>query len=669
MYNYPYLKDSSFLQSLLEVKLPEQLIKVTVLNQFEKPIREVQGRVVSGNLNLDGKSAVRRTCNLTMYVEERVNDLTDIRHLFSINKRIRAEIGLKNNTGSYTDYDVLWFPIGTYVITNPSISHSSSGVNITLSLKDKMCLLNGECGGIIPASTVFHEYEILDPETGIYIIQKPTIVQIIREVVNHFGGEQLGKIIISDLDTRVKKVMKWTGTTPLYLYHNEGSYVYTTSEMNEPWNLVEDGIFDNGRDVGYIYSDFYYPGELSVNAGASVCEVLDKIKGALGNFEYFYDLNGNFIFQEVKNYLNTSKSTTDLNNINNKDYLIDRSKGKAVYVFNNSKYTTSFSNNPQYNMIKNDFIVWGAREGVTGQKLPIRFHLAIDSKPKVGNTYQCFFYQDEFDGLMKAKVPIQFPSYDAFPQVGDAERFYMDVESKTIYKWDTYNLKYVALENIKIEDITTSDWRTELYLSGATTKYGLDSNYYYTELVNEWPKLYDTQAGDFHKEVKETPSDIDYYLDFIDSGAAISELSISNIGRRTKVVNDDKINCIFEPKIPDFVLIEKDGADAGKLRDECSNKGQNFIQVDSAVYSNLATGGTANSAFYLIQDLLYQYTSYNESISVQSLPAYFLEPNLRITVRDSESGIKGDYMINSISLPLDISGTMTLSCTRALEKI
>ena len=320
-------------------------------------------------------------------------------------------------------------------------------------------------------------------------------------------------------------------------------------------------------------------------------------------------------------------------------------------------------------MIKNDFIVWGAREGVTGQKLPIRFHLAIDSKPKVGNTYKCFFYQDEFDGLMKAKVPIRFPSYDAFPQVGDAERFYRDDESKIIYKWDAHNLKYIALENIETEDITTSDWRTELYLSGATTKYGLDSNYYYTELVNEWPKLYDTQTGDFHKEVKETPSDIDYYLDFIDSGAAISELSISNIGRRTKVINDDKINCIFEPKIPDFVLIEKDGANVSKLRDECSNKGQKFIQVDSAVYSNLATGGTANSAFYLIQDLLYQYTSYNESISIQSLPAYFLEPNLRITVRDSESGIKGDYMINSISLPLDISGTMTLSCTRALEKI
>ena len=31
---------------------------------------------------------------------------------------------------------------------------------------------------------------------------------IIREVVNHFGGEQLSKIIISDVPSRIKKVMK-----------------------------------------------------------------------------------------------------------------------------------------------------------------------------------------------------------------------------------------------------------------------------------------------------------------------------------------------------------------------------------------------------------------------------------------------------------------------------
>ena len=47
---------------------------------------------------------------------------------------------------------------------------------------------------------------------------------------------------------------------------------------------------------------------------------------------------------------------------------------------------------------------------------------------------------------------------------------------------------------------------------------------------------------------------------------------------------------------------------------------------------------------------------------------YHLEPNTRIGVRDIESDIYGDYMISSISIPLDISSTMSISATRALER-
>lgn len=667
MNNYRYLKDSPFLQTLLTQRLPEQFVKITILNLNEKPLKEIQGRVTGGSLNLDGKSSVRRTGNISVFVEERKNDLTDISHLFAINKKVKIEVGFLNQTEFYKNYKILWFPLGIFVISNPSISHSKTGTSISLSLKDKMVLLNGECGGVIPASTVFHEYEIMDPETGEYILQKPTIVQIVREVVNHFGGEQLGKIIISDLDTRIKKVMKWTGTSPLYHYAiQEGdnySHFYTTEEP--PVNTYE--TYEPQRDVGYIYTDFYFPGELSVDAGGTVCDILDKIKNILGNFEYFYDIDGNFIFQEVKNYLNTSKSTVDLNNLNNQDYLIDKSKGKAAFIFDNSPLTTSFSNNPQYNMIKNDFIVWGMRESVSGHKMPIRFHLAIDEKPKVGNQYKCFFYIDEFDNIERAKVALEYDSVGSFPIPGDAERFYTD--GQKIYKWNIKKQSYEAID-AKVETITTKDWRSELYFSGVNTeRFGTNSNHYYTELINEWPKLYDVRTGEWRENAQNTPSDIDFFLDFIDSGAAISELSISNIGRRTKVINDDKINCLFEPKIPDFIMIEAGSEGAAAAIQECAAKGQDYILVPSSIYSKLAMGGTMNSAFYLIQDLLYQYTSYNESISVQSLPIYFLEPNIRITVRDSESGINGDYMINSISIPLDINGTMSLSCTRALEKI
>ena len=56
------------------------------------------------------------------------------------------------------------------------------------------------------------------------------------------------------------------------------------------------------------------------------------------------------------------------------------------------------------------------------------------------------------------------------------------------------------------------------------------------------------------------------------------------------------------------------------------------------------------SLFFLLDFilvLLYTYTSYNESITIQSIPIFYLEPNTRINVRDTESDIYGDYVIST----------------------
>lgn len=45
---------------------------------------------------------------------------------------------------------------------NPNLSHQVSGTSISLTLKDKMVLLNGEVGGTIPASTQFDQYDTID---------------------------------------------------------------------------------------------------------------------------------------------------------------------------------------------------------------------------------------------------------------------------------------------------------------------------------------------------------------------------------------------------------------------------------------------------------------------------------------------------------------------------
>lgn len=668
--HYPYLQDSSFLKSFDKLKVKEQYVKITILDFLEKPVQAIEGRVLGGSINIDGNSSIRRTCNLSIIASEHENDLTNVDNLLSLNKKVKVEVGFLNTTNQYKDFDVIWYPLGIYVIINPSISHGLDGVTISLQLKDKMCLLNGECGGVIPASTTFNEYETVD-ENGNFFLTYPTIFQIIQELVNHFGGEQLGKIIISDIDTRVKKVMKWVGSSPLYIIKDaEGGTVQYTPTTN----AAEIGsraytMYEYGSDIGYIYTDFVYPSELIGDAGSSVCDILDKIKDTLGNYEYFYDIDGNFIFQEIKNYLNTSQSTIELNKLNKEDYLIDQSKGKAVYTFDDSSLITSYSNTPQFNMIKNDFIIWGIKENNNGNTFPIRYHLAIDKKPSVGNEYECFFYTDPNDNLVKAKCPIKYSTKKDFPKVGAQEVFYMALDTGIIYEWSPKEKDYLSI-TVDLQKIKTNDWRSELYLSGSQSEpLGRDSNYYYTELVTEWPKLFDVKNNKFFEETLKYPSDIDYYLDFIDSSAAISEMSISNIGRRTKIINDDSINCIFEPEIPDLVLLNTGDEKVAELRQECEDKGQDYIQMDPNLYNMTTGGGNFNSAYNMARELLYQYTSYNESITINALPIYYLEPNIRISVRDSQSGIHGDYMINSISIPLDITSTMTLSCTRALERI
>jgi hypothetical protein len=39
-----------------------------------------------------------------------------------------------------------------------------------------------------------------------------------------------------------------------------------------------------------------YAGDLISNIGESITSMLDKIKSMLGEYEYFYDLDGRFVF-------------------------------------------------------------------------------------------------------------------------------------------------------------------------------------------------------------------------------------------------------------------------------------------------------------------------------------------------------------------------------------
>jgi len=55
-------------------------------------MQEITGRITSGSINVDGASAVRRTCSLSLVA----NDVDINNFYWSLNTKFRVEVGLEN---------------------------------------------------------------------------------------------------------------------------------------------------------------------------------------------------------------------------------------------------------------------------------------------------------------------------------------------------------------------------------------------------------------------------------------------------------------------------------------------------------------------------------------------------------------------------------------------
>lgn len=112
-----------------------------------------------------------------------------------------------------------------------------------------------------------------------------------------------------------------------------------------------------------------------------------------------------------------------------------------------------------------------------------------------------------------------------------------------------------------------------------------------------------------------------------------------------------------------------DSASKEILIEQLESQGQKYVELDDDIYSKITIGTYSYTAQETAQELLYQHTNYNETIVLQAVPIYYLEPNTRISVYNEKAGIYGDYVIKSISLPIDAGSIMTINAIRARERI
>lgn len=633
---FEYLNDMDFLTQLDKLHMRVQYAKIILLSfKDEEPIKEIQGSITSGNLSVNGSSAIRRTINLTMLASIDNSNLEDIDNEISINKKIKVLIGYDNPLKSYKNYgDIIWFPCGLFVLSSANISRSTSGWNISITGKDKMCLLDGTAGGTLPASITFHE-SLVQLDNGDVEIQYPTIFQIIYEAVNHWGEEAIENIIITDIDEEIKMLVRYMGDKPVYFSND---YQSLSFEAQEDYPHM----FSYGQDAGYKYTDFTYPGELVLNAGDTVVTLLDKIVSTLGNYEYFYNIDGKFVFQEIKNYLNTGSPLLELSP---EDYVRSYNNAKFLYSLTDLDTTTAITRNHKYDNVKNDFYVWGKRKTSTGVEVSIRYHLAIDDKPDIDLAMQ---------NMWEVK----------------------DKKSNLIVRYDFNTLDDYSVDDYTVTLVGTpcDEWREELYRRAlnAQVSNSVYDNYYDSELIAEWRNLYNPMnknwdaTNHWNPDVFNDPGSINFWLDFIDTSSALGKYSIKNIGRRTKVVNNNDIKTVYNSEVPDVVFIE--GLDQDLIV-KYQGIGQRFFILTNEYYDMFSISTTGTSCFDQIREMMYQNLCYNTTISLTCLPKYYIEPNNIIRVEDKDSNIYGNYQITQYSLPLTYNGTMSITATEVLTRV
>ena len=441
MINKDPLLDKDFLKALDQENQREIFAKIATLTFDEDPIEFITGRVTGGNINIDGQSSTRRTCSITLVAKElNIHDF-----YWGLNNKIMLFIGLTNKINNNYP-DIIWFPQGIFLITDFSTNQTTNNYTVSISGRDKMSLLNGDIGGIITSLTAdFGKIEEID-EDGIITITSIPLKDIVREVVHEYAREPFEKIIIENLDDVGLELMEYRGNEPMYFLINDetnevsnmfldisgkqyfysinGGQTYSTTKIGLDW---KDFIFDTrteffdtqetpthikdeqgktytvikcsyGEAIGYRETDLTYAGELIGQVGNSIVQsCLEPIKTMLGNFEFFYDLEGRFHFRKKQTFIDISWN----NLIEEEDSREIYAESTALtspysYSFENANLITSFQNKPDLKNLKNDYSIWGTKVTTGGNEYPVHLRYAIDKKPVYYKTFDGRVYSTEY---------------------------------------------------------------------------------------------------------------------------------------------------------------------------------------------------------------------------------------------------------------------------------
>lgn len=279
----PYIPSQNEI-SAVKQNVKDVYVKVELLTANMTIIDSLTGNLVSDSFSSDSNSIQRRsyTCNLVVSDHaQKINKSTILSEYLVgkdnkiwIDKYIRVYYGIF----SYRAKEILWWRIGTFTYVSANYTFGATECNLSLTCADKMCDYDGTKNGLIHQT----KYDDITGESAAGF-KIPAVAQ--------YETDSSGNVLKDSNGNRIVKQYNKIRDSVIALLGLAGITDYDV------------GYYPEGRDI--VPYDLEFSGEVVYTT------VWNALRDLYPSWEYFFDVDGRFIWRKIPTGKNESVAIND----------------------------------------------------------------------------------------------------------------------------------------------------------------------------------------------------------------------------------------------------------------------------------------------------------------------------------------------------------------------
>jgi hypothetical protein len=117
---------------------------------------------------------------------------------------------------------------------------------------------------------------------------------------------------------------------------------------------------------------------------------------------------------------------------------------------------------------------------------------------------------------------------------------------------------------------------------------------------------------------------------------------------------------LFEPNVPPLLFFTGDEVPTTSLS-------YTPIRATGGLESSLTLAAFPTSAKTIMNEEINSYTTFSKAITLSTIPIYSLDVNKKIRI--STDDVRGQFVVNRISLPLNYDGMMSITLSEIIDSL